>query len=132
MSLNVGDKNYSYYITTIDKLPEEYRKNIPFVIAAEPYVNASKGMKTILSHYGQVMDVTISLEVEHGFGNAPKLFQITEDTHTMSYILPYVVPMLENAGAYVMLPRERDINRNEVIVDNDTNDDGYIFFSAIL
>ena len=26
-----------------------------------------------------------------------------------------------------MLPRERDINRNEVIVDNDTNDDGYIF-----
>ena len=57
----------------------------------------------------------------------PQLFHIVEDTHTMSYIYPYVVPMLENAGAYVMLPRERDINRNEVIVDNDTNDSGMIF-----
>lgn len=127
VSLNVGDKNYSYYITTIDKLPEEYRKNIPFVIAAEPYVNASKGMKNDI----------VALWASHGryykpgsgawLWQRPKLFQITEDTHTMSYILPYVVPMLENAGAYVMLPRERDINRNEVIVDNDTNDDGYIF-----
>ena len=35
--------------------------------------------------------------------------------------------MLENAGAYVMLPRERDVNRHEVIVDNDTNDEGQIF-----
>ena len=35
--------------------------------------------------------------------------------------------MVENAGAYVMLPRERDTNRNEVIVDNDTNDEGRIY-----
>ena len=35
--------------------------------------------------------------------------------------------MIENAGAYVLLPRERDINPNEVIVDNDTNDGGQVY-----
>ena len=42
-----------------------------------------------------------------------------EDLYTQSYVLPYLIPMLENAGAYVMTPRERDINPFEVICDND-------------
>ena len=127
VQLSVGDKNYSFYITSIDKLPAHHRKNPPFVVAAEPYVNAKDGME------GDI----VALWHSHGryykpasdawMWQRPQLFQVAEDTHTMSYILPYVVPMLENAGAYVMLPRERDTNRNEVIVDNDTNDDGQIF-----
>ena len=32
----------------------------------------------------------------------------------------YVIPMLENAGAIVYTPRERDTQKNEIIVDNDT------------
>lgn len=51
----------------------------------------------------------------------PRLFQIAEDTYTQGFMLPYIVPMLENAGAYVMMPRERDTQVNEVIVDNDDN-----------
>jgi len=47
------------------------------------------------------------------------LFQTVEDMFTQSFVLPYLVPMLENAGAYILMPRERDIQRNEVIVDND-------------
>lgn len=47
------------------------------------------------------------------------LFQTVEDMFTQSFVLPYLVPMLENAGAYVMLPRERDLQRNEIIPDND-------------
>ena len=39
----------------------------------------------------------------------PCLFQTVEDMFTQSFVLPYLVPMLEKAGAYVMLPRERDI-----------------------
>ena len=42
-----------------------------------------------------------------------------EDMYTQSYVLPFLIPMLENAGAYVMTPRERDIQRHEVIIDND-------------
>ena len=42
-----------------------------------------------------------------------------EDLYTQSYVLPYLIPMLENAGAVVLTPRERDIQSNEVICDND-------------
>ena len=49
----------------------------------------------------------------------PCLFQTVEDMYTQSYVLPFLVPMLENAGAYLLMPRERDIQTNEVIVDND-------------
>jgi len=38
----------------------------------------------------------------------------------MSYTLPYIVPMLENAGARVFLPRERDLQTHEVIIDNNS------------
>lgn len=48
-----------------------------------------------------------------------RIFQTVEDLYTQSYVLPFLVPMLENAGAYVMLPRERDTHREEIIVDND-------------
>ena len=49
----------------------------------------------------------------------PTLFQTVEDMYTQSYVLNYLVPMLENAGAYVLIPRERDTQINEVIADND-------------
>ena len=47
------------------------------------------------------------------------LFRTVEDMYTQSYVLPFLIPMLENAGAYVMTPRERDIQRREVVADND-------------
>ena len=50
-----------------------------------------------------------------------RMFQSVEDKYTQSYVLPYVIPMLQNAGAVVMTPRERDTNPYEVVVDNDAN-----------
>ncbi len=47
------------------------------------------------------------------------LFQTVEDLFTQSFVVPFLVPMLENSGAYVMLPRERDSNIHEIISDND-------------
>lgn len=49
-----------------------------------------------------------------------RIFRTVEDLYTQSYVLPFLVPMLENAGANVLLPRERDCQINEVVVDNDT------------
>ena len=49
----------------------------------------------------------------------PKLFGTTEDLYTQTIVVPYLMPMLENAGAIVFTPRERDWQRHEVIVDND-------------
>ena len=48
------------------------------------------------------------------------LMQTIEDLYSTSYVLDLLVPMLENAGAYVMLPRERDLNDVEVIIDADS------------
>ena len=47
-----------------------------------------------------------------------RLLTTVEDIYTQSYVLPFLVPMLENAGATVLLPRERDLQRNMLIVDN--------------
>ena len=49
-----------------------------------------------------------------------RVFQTVEDLLPMSFTLKYLVPMLENAGAQVFMPRERDLQTNEVIIDNDT------------
>ncbi len=127
ISLNVGRHPLSYYISRIDKLPENARHNTPFITEVDPLSSYAKGMP----------DDNIALWHSHGryFRNdagawlwqRPLLFQTLEDTYTMSYVLPYIVPMLENAGANVFLPRERDTNRVEVIVDNDVNDGGDIF-----
>lgn len=48
-----------------------------------------------------------------------RCLQTVEDLYTQSFVLPYLVPMLENAGANVLLPRERDCQTAEIIIDND-------------
>ena len=47
------------------------------------------------------------------------LHRTVEDMLTSSYVLDYLIPMLENAGAYVMTPRERDVQHFEIVCDND-------------
>ena len=49
----------------------------------------------------------------------PALFTTCEDLFTQTIVVPYLLPMLEDAGAVVFSPRERDWQKNEVIVDND-------------
>ena len=71
----------------------------------------------------------IAMWQSHGWYYEPKLdrwewqrarvFQTVEDLYTQSYVLPFLVPMLENAGANVLLPRERDTQTAEIVVDND-------------
>lgn len=49
----------------------------------------------------------------------PSLFCTTEDLLTQSVVVPLLMPMLENAGALVYTPRERDWQPRCVVVDND-------------
>ncbi len=49
----------------------------------------------------------------------PNLFCTTEDLFTQSFVYPFLYPMLENAGAIVCSPRERDTQPHEAITDND-------------
>jgi hypothetical protein len=47
----------------------------------------------------------------------PRMFTAVEDMLPMGFVLPFLVPMLENAGAVTLLPRERDFQPKEVVVD---------------
>lgn len=74
-------------------------------------------------------NANIAVWQSHGWYFEPKLnrwewqrariFQTVEDLYTQGYVMPFLMPMLENAGAYVMSPRERDVNTTEIIIDGD-------------
>lgn len=91
----------------------------PFVYAIDDLRHPKKGLD------GKI----IAMWQSHGYYFEPKLnrwewqrartFQTVEDLYTQSYVMPFLMPMLENAGAYVMSPRERDTRLAEIIVDND-------------
>lgn len=82
--------------------------------------------KEDISPFGKVMENIILTTKINGDGNVRSLFCTTEDQFTQSFILPYLIPMLENAGANVFTPRESGIQqKQEVIVDNDGNLSGY-------
>lgn len=51
----------------------------------------------------------------------PPLFCTVEDLFTQSIVVPFLIPMLENAGALVYTPRERDWQPLCAVVDNDTD-----------
>ncbi len=90
-----------------------------FITRVQPQFTCSSGLE------GNI----IALWQSHGWYFEPKLnrwewqrariFQTVEDLFTQSYVMPYLMPMLENAGAIVMSPRERDTSCHEVIVDAD-------------
>ncbi len=49
----------------------------------------------------------------------PPLFRAVEDLNSFDFVYRYLAPMLESAGAVLVMPRERSPQRNEVVVDND-------------
>jgi hypothetical protein len=133
-------ENYNYKISSMDypieklipnfyqsdkikidfsKLPKQKIERIPIV------QNSSKNLKSINGLFGK----NILLWHSHGwyYNNVEKrwmwqrarLFQTVEDIGPMAFTIPYLIPMLENASANVFVPRERDIQLNEVIADND-------------
>ena len=62
------------------------------------------------------------------------LLETVEDLLTSSFTMPFLVPMLENAGAIVIQPRERDTQINEVVMESNEavgNDRQAWFFPKI-
>ncbi len=112
---------YRKKIWPLDKqrLPKRYQRPLPIV---------RKELDQKITH--GLVGRNIVLWNSHGwyFNNKigrwewqrPRLFETVEDLLPTSFVIPYLLPMLENAGAYVFLPRERDIQYHEVIVDNDS------------
>ena len=58
-----------------------------------------------------------------------RLWETVEDLYTQSYVIPFLVPMLERAGATVLLPRERSMRHEELIIDNDAGIDTHATYA---
>jgi hypothetical protein len=119
--------------TVSDLVPNFYRHNIETDSTRFPLVNAHR------QNWVQRLDQpcftsglsgrNIALWPSHGryFNVAenrwewqrPRLFGTVEDLLPMTFTQSYLIPMLENAGANVVMPRERDFQKNEVVVDFD-------------
>ena len=56
-----------------------------------------------------------------------RVFLTVEDIWSMSFVVPYITPMLENSGARVFLPRERDSQTNEISIDADGSTIGSVY-----
>lgn len=98
-----------------------YHGNAWVTPASLPY-SVSKGLRgrhlCVWASHGKYYNV----KTGEWIFQRPHLYCTTEDLFTQSVVIPYLIPMLENAGAIVYSPRERDWQKNEVIVDNDMKD----------
>lgn len=55
----------------------------------------------------------------------PSLYCTREDLLSQAIVVPYLTPMLENAGAVVFSARERDRQPHDIIIDNDNTTDAH-------
>lgn len=111
--------DYSQYDTT--RMPRDDRRPPPVVRNISSPWKPTRGLR------GR----NIALWHSHGwyYENAlhrwewqrARVYQVVEDLFPMAYTIPYLIPMLEKAGATVFVPRERDIQTHEVIIDYDSS-----------
>lgn len=137
---NGSFKDYAISITTMGYLLEELIPN--FYRTDKNKIDKSRQPKSTKEIIPVVQNLSKPLKIIKGLNNRnillwnshgwyynsdekrwmwqrARLFQTVEDLGTTAFTIPYLIPMLENAGANVFVPRERDVQINEVIVDND-------------
>ena len=102
-------------------------KGKPWVTNVSKPYEISRGLFgrhiSLWASHGRYYDV----EKDRWKWQRPLLFGTTEDIFTPTIVSTYLMPMLENAGACIFTPRERDWQKNEVIVDNDTPDSNGLY-----
>ncbi len=95
----------------------DYEGN-PWVTCTSRLFQASSGLQDrhlcVWASHGRYFDLTAG----YWKWQRPRLFCTTEDLFTQSFVIPFLIPMLQNAGAIVFTPRERDWQWHEVVVDN--------------
>ena len=115
-------------------VPNIYRKNID-IDSTRIFRSRMFSEPPVVSNLSKPINITnglknnnIALWHSHGFYynhkldrwmfQRARLFQTVEDLGTAAFTIPYLIPMLENAGCNVFVPRERDTQTNEVIIDD--------------
>lgn len=102
----------------------ELYKGNPWVTPLNRPYNIKKGLQGRHLAVGQSHGKYYNFDKQEWVWQRPRLFCTTEDMFTQTFVVPYLIPMLQNAGAVVFTPRERDWQKVEIIVDNDFIWDG--------
>jgi len=115
--LTIAGNDIENYFSSFDN--DYKRKHSAFVTPVDENRHYKKGLS------GNIVAVWPS----HGWYFEPllnrwewqraRMFHTVEDMYTHSYMIPFIMPMLENAGAYVWDARERDTHNFGAVVDND-------------
>ena len=101
------------------RLMEETYKGEPWVKNISRPYTAIKGLEGNHIALWQSHGRYYRQEKDDWYWQRPRLFCTTEDLFSQTFVVPFIIPMLQNAGAVVFTPRERDYQTHEVIVDND-------------
>ena len=101
----------------IQRVPYRLKKGQPLTQnASVPYTISSGLQGEHIALWGS-HGIYFNQKEDRWLWQRAKLLTTVEDLYTTGYTMPFLVPMLENAGAVVIQPRERDTQLNEVIVD---------------
>lgn len=99
---------------------KKYRKvNDKFITSQDANDNFEQGLSGNIIALWQSHGWYFESKLNRWEWQRARLMQTVEDLYTQSYVMPFLMPMLENAGAYVFSPRERDINTFEQVIDAD-------------
>lgn len=123
------DHNISFYIPNIYRSRDIDAKRLSKHHGTTPFIRPCSQPYSITSG---LQDRNIALWQSHGLyydsknsrwcWQRARVMTTVEDKFTLSFVVPYLLPMLERAGANVFLPRERDFQQHEVIVDNNNSE----------
>lgn len=98
----------------------------PLVRPADPVHTPTQGIAgrhvALWPSHGWVYDD----EKEDWRWQRPRLFTSVEDLLSVAFAVQELAPMLERAGAVVLMPRERDTQPLQALVDNDRPASGYL------
>ena len=119
-SLNQLIPNYYRNVTPVDSLRIPVRnENKPVLVRKLNVPEPAKGMAGNSIALWHSHGYYFEMNLDRWEWQRARLFGTVEDISVMGYVQPYLTKMLENSGANVFLPRERDVQTHEIIVDND-------------
>ncbi len=109
----IGNDIERYYC---DFLPQYRRSNATFVKhVGQPAASLDGKIVATWPSHGWYFEP----KLDRWEWQRARLLQTVEDMYTHSYVIPFLMPMLENAGAYVWDARERDTHSFGAVVDAD-------------
>lgn len=132
---DIRDLIPNFYRTNTEKETERLAKNDlskpqPIVRPVDKPFEITKGLYNHPVALWHSHGWYYNSEMDRWLWQRARLFGTVEDLYPMSITVPYLIPMLENAGSNVFVPRERDVQTHEIVVDNDGSDGRSRIFAA--